>query len=112
MSWNKLVTWFAISQAVVLAGCFIFYKGLTLLAYTNVAFIAGILLVLISLFGFVIRGGFFDIVFHSFQSTFGKMEDAEERKRLSELMPQSYLYPFVTGVVMLLAMAVSLYIYY
>ena len=112
MSWNKLVGWIAISQAVVLAGCFIFYKELTLLAYTNVAFIAGILLVLISLFGFVMRGGFFDIVFHSFQNTFGKLENDEGRRRLSELMPQSYLYPFIAGVVMLLAMAVTLYTYY
>ncbi|WLV24267.1 DUF3899 domain-containing protein [Aciduricibacillus chroicocephali] len=111
MSLKKLVLWIAISQAAVLAACFIFYKGLTLLVYTDVSFMAGILLVLISLFGFVIRGGFFDIVFHSFQSFFGKME-GEERRRLSELMPQSYLYPFITGLVMLFAMAVALYFYY
>ena len=108
---KKLFIWIGISQLLVLIICLSLYKEITLLSYTNVAFIVGSALVLISLFGFVVRGGFFDIVFRSFQNVFGKMEETD-RSPLSKLLPQNYYYPFASGVVMLLAMFVTLFLYY
>lgn len=108
---KKLFIWNGISQLLVFITCLSVYKDITLLSYTNVAFVVGSALVLLSLFGFVIRGGFFDVVFRSFQNVFGKMEDAD-RSPLSKLLPRSYYYPFVSGVVMLLAMLVTLFLYY
>gem|GEM_PF-3182115 len=108
---KRLFIWIGISQLLIFITCFSVYRNISLLAYTNVSFIVGIALVLVSLFGFVVKGGFFDIVFHSFQNVFGKMED-KERSPLSKLFPQHYYCPLLTGVITLIAMFVTLSMYY
>ncbi|MDY0404445.1 DUF3899 domain-containing protein [Virgibacillus sp. 179-BFC.A HS] len=107
---KKLLIWLASSQLLVILFSFIFYRKIDLLGYINVSFIIGTLLVLAALTGFVIKGRFFDIVFRSFQYVFSRMED-EKRRPLSQLIPQNYQLPFVTGVMMLVFMAVMLIIY-
>lgn len=61
--------------------------------------------------GYVIKGRFFDIVFHSFQHFFSRMSE-EERRPLSELVPQKYAIPFIAGAVTILLMLGGLYLYH
>ncbi|TXL66561.1 DUF3899 domain-containing protein [Cerasibacillus terrae] len=107
---KKLSIWLGSSQVAIILSSFVFYKEITLLSYINVAFVIGFSLLLIAMGGYVVKGRFFDIVFYSFQHTFGKMEN-KKRRPLSKLVPQYYKFPFITGIV-LLSVVICLLIFY
>lgn len=107
---KKTFIWIGMSQALILLLSVMFYKRIDLLSYINVSFIIGSILILISLTGYVINGRFFDIVFFSFQHIFSQLND-KGRRPLSQLVPQSYLLPFTTGIFAILLMLLSLFIY-
>ncbi|HLR66889.1 DUF3899 domain-containing protein [Virgibacillus alimentarius] len=108
--YKKLWTWIGVSQLLVLLFSIIFYKRIDFLSYTNVSFIIGSILILSSMLGYVMKGRFFDVVFYSFQHVFSRMTD-RDRRPLSELVPQKYYLPFITGVVTILLMLCSLFFY-
>ncbi|MEN1966800.1 DUF3899 domain-containing protein [Lentibacillus sp. N15] len=107
---KRLLPWLVISQLLILLLCLTVYKQISLLSYTNVSFVIGALLILVSLAGYVTKGRFFDIVFFSFQHFFSSMDD-KDRRPLSELVPQSYFFPFLTGIISLLLMLCTLMLY-
>lgn len=107
---KKALVWIAITQLLILSGAMVFYKRLDLLSYINVSFVIGFIFVLIAITGFVMKGRFFDVVFYSFQHMFGHMTD-NDRQPLSQLIPQNYQIPFITGIVTLLLMLCALYFY-
>ncbi|WP_212926778.1 DUF3899 domain-containing protein [Oceanobacillus sp. J11TS1] len=108
---KKIFIWVGIIQFLIFLFCFIFYHRIDLLGYINVSFVFGAALLLYALAGYVIKGRFFDIVFYSFQHFFSRMSDSE-RRPLSELVPQRYALPFITGAVTILLMLGSLYFYH
>lgn len=105
---KKTLIWIGFTQLLVLLCSVIFYKRLDLLSYTNVSFVIGSIYILISMLGYVMKGRFFDIVFYSFQHFFSRMTD-RDREPLSRLVPQNYQLPFLTGLVTILLMLVTLY---
>jgi len=107
---KRALVWIGITQLSVLLGAVVFYKRLDLLSYINVSFVIGAAFVLIALAGVVMKGRFFDVVFYSFQYMFSRMTD-KDRDPLSQLVPQSYQIPFITGIVTLLLMLCALYFY-
>ncbi|WP_373894111.1 DUF3899 domain-containing protein [Virgibacillus natechei] len=107
---RKILIWIGSTQLLVLLSSVIFYKRLDLLSYINVSFVFASIFILLSLAGYVMKGRFFDIVFYSFQHFFGQMTD-KDRRPLSELVPQSFQIPFITGVVTLLLMFCTLFFY-
>ncbi|QQZ08947.1 DUF3899 domain-containing protein [Heyndrickxia vini] len=108
---KKYVIWVLISQIFVILFSFIFYHSINLLAYINVSFVIGALLILLALTGYIINKGFFDIVFASFQQMFSKMND-EDRRPLSKLIPLRYTLPFTVGLVTIILMIIALFVYY
>ncbi|MGE8203335.1 DUF3899 domain-containing protein [Heyndrickxia sp. NPDC080065] len=108
---KKYTIWFIASQIFVFLLSFIVYHSIDLLSYINVSFVVGFLLLLLSLTGYIINRGFFDIVFSSFQNIFSRMTDSDRRK-LSELIPLKYHLPFFTAIFMLLVMFCALLGYY
>ncbi|GEN89631.1 DUF3899 domain-containing protein [Oceanobacillus sp. FSL W8-0428] len=107
---KKILIWIGISHLFIFLFCFIFYHRVDLLSYINVSFIIGAALILYAMAGYVIKGRFFDIVFYSFQHFFSRMSDSD-RRPLSELVPQKYMIPFITGIITLLLMLGSLFFY-
>lgn len=107
---KRSFVWIGVTQLLVLAGALVFYRRLDLLAYINVSFIIGFIFVLFALAGIVMKGRFFDVVFYSFQYMFSRMTD-RDREPLSQLVPQNYQIPFITGIVTLLLMLCALYFY-
>ncbi|MEW9675629.1 DUF3899 domain-containing protein [Lentibacillus sp. L22] len=107
---KKLAIWVGVSQILILLICFIIYKRIDLLAYINVAFVIGAILILLSMAGYVTKGRFFDIVFYSFQHIFSQMTD-KDRRPLSELVPQNYLFPFISGIIAISLMLGALFWY-
>ncbi|MGW9606823.1 DUF3899 domain-containing protein, partial [Heyndrickxia sporothermodurans] len=108
---KKYVIWVIVSQIVVFLFSLVFYHSIHLLAYINVSFVVGALLILIALTGYIINKGFFDIVFASFQQMFSKIND-EERRPLSKLIPLRYHLPFTVGLVTIVLMIIALFVYY
>lgn len=107
---KKTLIWIGVTQLLVLLCSVIFYKRLDLLSYTNVSFVFASIFILISMAGYVMKGRFFDIVFYSFQHIFSRMTD-RDRQPLSQLVPQNYQIPFITGVVTMLLMLGALLFY-
>ena len=107
---KKTGIWIAVTQLLIILSSFIIYKRIGLLSYTNVSFVFGAALILIALAGYVAKGRFFDIVFYSFQHFFSKMND-QTRRPLSELVPQHYHSPFLTGIITILLMLITLVLY-
>lgn len=107
---KKTLIWIGVTQLFVLLCSIIFYKRLDLLSYTNTSFVFGSIFILFSLAGYVMKGRFFDIVFYSFQGFFSRMTDIY-RRPLSQLVPQNYHIPFITGLVTLLFMLCALIFY-
>ncbi|GGP11370.1 DUF3899 domain-containing protein [Oceanobacillus neutriphilus] len=108
---KKSFVWIVFSQILILLFCFIFYHRINLLSYINVSFVIGAVLILYAMAGYVIKGRFFDIVFYSFQYFFSRMSN-RDRRPLSELAPQHYVIPFITGCTAIVLMLGGLLIYY
>ncbi|WP_080871909.1 DUF3899 domain-containing protein [Oceanobacillus timonensis] len=108
---KKLLIWIATSQILIVLLCFLIYRNIHLLSYINVSFVAGAALILYAMAGYVVKGRFFDIVFYSFQYFFSRMSN-RDRRPLSELAPQQYRIPFITGCTAIVFMLGSLCIYY
>ncbi|MFD1066620.1 DUF3899 domain-containing protein [Oceanobacillus locisalsi] len=108
---KKSLIWIAISQILIVLFSFLFYQNIHLLSYINVSFVTGAALILYAMAGYVVKGRFFDIVFYSFQYFFSRMSN-RDRRPLSELAPQHYIIPFITGCTVIVLMLGSLFVYY
>ncbi|CDQ38200.1 DUF3899 domain-containing protein [Virgibacillus salexigens] len=107
---KNILIWISVTQLLIILFAFIFFNQIDLLSYINVAFIIGLFLILTSLTGYVIKGRFFDVVFYSFQHVFSKIND-KERRPLSKLVPQNYSAMFIAGLITILLMLYSLFLY-
>ncbi|GER65738.1 DUF3899 domain-containing protein [Weizmannia acidilactici] len=105
---KKLVYWFLSSQLLVFICSFTFYKRIDLLCYINTSFTIGALLIFFSLSVFMLRTGFFDAFFYGFQRLSSRFDG--EVRPLSKLVSIHVQMPFLTGVVMMIFMAIALFL--
>ncbi|WP_018664494.1 DUF3899 domain-containing protein [Heyndrickxia acidiproducens] len=103
---KKLCWWVAASQVVVLGCSLLFYRRIDLLSYINTSFVAGGLLLLAAMTGFIINTGFFDVIFFSFQRFYYK--SGTDIRPLSKLIPFRFRVPFLTGLIMMILMLIAL----
>lgn len=108
---KNVLIWLISSQVFVFLLSTIIYHSIDLLAYINVSFVVGSILILLSLTGFIINKGFFDIIFASFQHTFSRVTE-KDRRPLSELITFKYHLPFITGMITIVIMLGALLMYY
>lgn len=107
---RKSIVWIGVTQALILVSSLVVYKRIDLLSYSNVSFVFGAFLILTALTGYVVKGRFFDIIFYSFQH-FSSGLTTKNRRPLSELAPQNYYYPFISGAVTIILMLITLFLY-
>ncbi|XJZ28182.1 DUF3899 domain-containing protein [Bacillota bacterium Lsc_1132] len=102
---------FAVIQFAIIVSSLLFYHKLTLLYYINISFYYSFGLLISSLFLFVVRSGFFDVIAKSFTIAFSKHD---EKRKFKEITPLSELvsikqkplifHGLATGILMLIAL--------
>ncbi|AEH52885.1 MULTISPECIES: DUF3899 domain-containing protein [Heyndrickxia] len=106
---KKLVCWFLASQLLVLLFSFLVYKRIDLLSYINTSFTIGALLILFAASVLMARTGFFDAFIYGFQRMSSKFNEGDVRP-LSKLVTLRVSVPLLTGVFMMVLMAIALFL--
>lgn len=106
---KKLVCWLLASQLLVLLFSFLVYKRIDLLSYINTSFTIGALLILFAASVIMARTGFFDAFVYGFQRMSSKFNE-EDVRPLSKLVTLRVSVPLLTGVFMMVLMAIALFL--
>jgi hypothetical protein len=113
---KKTATYFFILLLLTLLLIFAVYRDLSLLYFINMSFYVGGAVLFMGILGFVTQKGFFDGISYSFRRIFrAKYESGDEMEdipRLSGIVSMDLRPALLSGLMLLVIMMISLYIYY
>lgn len=111
---KKLVI-FLVLELLILSTSFIYYNKVTLRSYIDISFYFSSVLLLCSLFIYVIHSGFFDVVTKGFTKAFTRRlekQDLDDIRPLSQLVALNQKSMLLYGLMVGISMLIGLLVYY